>query len=156
MVITMAANSRRLAWISVSGRWLMLRPTLQPTDGPDLSSRPSPAVLNDDFAFGASGSLCMATDVAQTVVRINAVETARRWRVRRRVRSEPPPAPFGRAPDDENALYVTTNGGFIVPFGGRRIQDAKLLRLDVGEGVCTQEQARQRDEYAWMSTAERT
>jgi hypothetical protein len=48
------------------------------------------------------------------------------------------------------------NGGFIIPFEGRRIRDAKLLRLDIGEGVCTHEQARQRDEYAWISNAERT
>jgi hypothetical protein len=35
-------------------------------------------------------------------------------------------------PYDKNALYVTTNGGLIVPFKGS-VQDAKLLRLDVGE-----------------------
>jgi hypothetical protein len=66
MVVTMAANSRRLALNSVSGHWLML----QPTGGPDLSSRLSPAVL-DDFAFGNSSSLYMATHVAVTVVRID-------------------------------------------------------------------------------------
>jgi hypothetical protein len=38
----------------------------------------------------------------------------------------------GRVPYDKNALYVTTNGGLIVPFTGS-VQDAKLLRLDVGE-----------------------
>jgi hypothetical protein len=67
MVVTMAANSRRLAWISVSGHWLML----QPTGGPDLSSRPAPAVLDDAFAFGNSSSLHMATHVPVTVVRID-------------------------------------------------------------------------------------
>jgi hypothetical protein len=38
----------------------------------------------------------------------------------------------GRVPYDKNALYVTTNDGLIVPFTGS-VQDAKLLRLDVGE-----------------------
>ena len=39
---------------------------------------------------------------------------------------------FGRAQGDETALYVTTNGGLYAPYGGE-VQDAKLLRLEVGE-----------------------
>ena len=39
---------------------------------------------------------------------------------------------FGRAPGDEHALYVTTDGGFIVPHEGV-VQDAKLVRLDVSD-----------------------
>jgi hypothetical protein len=39
---------------------------------------------------------------------------------------------FGRAPGDENALYVTTDGGLVAPYEGA-VQEAKLLRLEVGE-----------------------
>src|ERR1700730_9755794 len=39
---------------------------------------------------------------------------------------------FGRAPGDEKALYVTTDGGFLIPHESG-IQDAKLVRMDVGE-----------------------
>jgi hypothetical protein len=39
---------------------------------------------------------------------------------------------FGAAPGDERALYVSTDGGFIVPHEGV-VQDAKLVRLVVGE-----------------------
>jgi hypothetical protein len=39
---------------------------------------------------------------------------------------------FGRAPGDEHALYVSTDGGFVAPHEGA-VQDAKLVRLEVGE-----------------------
>lgn len=39
---------------------------------------------------------------------------------------------FGRAAGDENALYVTTDGGLVAPYEGA-VQEAKLLRLEVGE-----------------------
>ena len=39
---------------------------------------------------------------------------------------------FGKAPGDEHALYVSTDGGFIVPHENV-VQDAKLVRLEVGE-----------------------
>ncbi len=39
---------------------------------------------------------------------------------------------FGRAPGDENVLYVTTDGGLVAPYEGA-VQEAKLLRLEVGE-----------------------
>ena len=39
---------------------------------------------------------------------------------------------FGRAPGDENALYVTTDGGLVAPYEGA-VQEAKLLRFEVGE-----------------------
>ncbi len=39
---------------------------------------------------------------------------------------------FGRAPGDENALYVTTDGGLVAPYEGV-VQEAKLLRLEVGK-----------------------
>jgi hypothetical protein len=39
---------------------------------------------------------------------------------------------LGRAPGDEQALYLTTDGIFLIPHESG-IQDAKLVRMDVGE-----------------------
>jgi hypothetical protein len=39
---------------------------------------------------------------------------------------------FGRTAGDAHALYVTTDGGLVAPYQGV-VQQAKLLRLDVGE-----------------------
>ncbi len=39
---------------------------------------------------------------------------------------------FGTAPGDERALYVSTNGGFIVPHEGI-VQDAKLVRVELDD-----------------------
>jgi sugar lactone lactonase YvrE len=121
------------AWISVSGRWLMLRTTLQPDGRPGPVEPVFTSLLGDDFAPGASGSFYIATHVAQTVVRIDAAGNRTTIAGPKEGAVGATACAFGRAPDDKNALYVTTNGGFIVPFEGR-IQDAKLLRLDVGEG----------------------
>jgi sugar lactone lactonase YvrE len=126
------------AWISVSGRWLMLRTTLEPDGRPGLVEPALTSLLGDDFAFGASGSLYVATHVAQTVVRIDAAENRAMVVGPKEGAVGATACAFGHAPDDKRALYVTTNGGFIVPFEGR-IQDAKLLRIDVGEGAWAQE-----------------
>jgi hypothetical protein len=125
------------AWVSVSGRWLMLRTMLQP-DGRAGPVEPAfTSLLGDDFAFGASGSLYIATHLAQTVVRIDAAGNRATIAGPKEGAVGATACAFGRAPDDKHALYVTTNGGFIVPFEGR-IEDAKLLRLDVGEGAWAQ------------------
>ncbi|HXN31149.1 MAG TPA: hypothetical protein VN894_04780 [Polyangiaceae bacterium] len=39
---------------------------------------------------------------------------------------------FARAPGDTTALYVTTEGGLVVPYQGV-VQDAKPVRLEVGK-----------------------
>jgi hypothetical protein len=76
------------------------------------------------------GSVYIATHVEQTVVRIDAAGS-RATLVGGGGCVGATACAFGRARDDKNALYGTTNGGFIVPFEGS-IQDAKRLRLEVG------------------------
>ena len=39
---------------------------------------------------------------------------------------------FGSGKNEENILYVTTNGGLWTPYRGE-VQEARLLRLEVGE-----------------------
>jgi len=119
-------------WISNSGRRLFLRTPLQPDGRPGPIETAATDILGDDFAVGASGSLYIATHPAQTVVRLDPAG-------RRTTVAGPEEAAvgstacaFGRAPGDQNALYVTTDGGMVAPYGGI-VQDGKLLRLDVGE-----------------------
>jgi sugar lactone lactonase YvrE len=86
----------------------------------------------DDFAFAESGALYIATHVAQTVVRLasDGTRTTIAGPAEGAVGSTA--CAFGRAAQDRQALYVTTNGGLTIPYEGK-LQEAKLLRLEVGE-----------------------
>ena len=77
------------AWISVSGRRLILRTPLQPDGRPGPIETAATHVLADDFAFGASGSLYIATHPQQTVFRLERLEPARHWRGLSRAPSAP-------------------------------------------------------------------
>src|SRR6266404_1505507 len=86
----------------------------------------------DDFAFGMSGSLYITTHPEHTLVRLNpsGARTTLAGPEQGMVGSTA--CAFGRAPGDEKALYVTTDGGFLIPHDSG-IQDAKLVRMEVGE-----------------------
>jgi hypothetical protein len=109
-----------------------VRTPLQPDGSLGSIQTAATHVLGDDFAIGASASLYIATHPEQTVVRLDPAGN--------RVTIAGPnegavgatACAFGRAPGDRNALYVTTDGGMVAPHEGT-VQDAKLLRLDVGE-----------------------
>lgn len=119
------------AWVSVTDRNLLLRAPLR-TDG---SAGPLEIAAEnlraDDFAFAADGSLLVAPHPVQTVLRLD------RNGARATVAGPGQGAvgstayAFGRAPGDEDGLYVTTNGGLWSPYQGT-VQKAKLLRLDMG------------------------
>jgi sugar lactone lactonase YvrE len=86
----------------------------------------------DDFAFGVSGSVYIATHPANSVVRLAPDGS----RVTIGGPSEglvgSTACAFGRTNDDARSLYVTTNGGLYGPYHGV-VQEAKLVRLDVGD-----------------------
>jgi len=86
----------------------------------------------DDFAFAASGALYVATHPAQSVLRLTP--DGRRTTVAGPAQGTvgSTACAFGRAPQDQNALYVTTTGGVYFPYEGV-LQEAKLVRLEVGE-----------------------
>jgi len=87
----------------------------------------------DDFAFSRSGALYIATHPAQSVVRLSADGRERVTIAGPREGAVGSTAcAFGRAPGDENALYVTTTGGVYFPYEDE-LQDAKLVRLEVDE-----------------------
>jgi sugar lactone lactonase YvrE len=120
------------AWISVTDRDLILAAPIS-TDG---QAGPLEIVAEqlraDDFAFAASGALYIATHPANTVLR-RAIDGTRTTLAGPRNGAVGSTAcAFGRAAGDEAALYVTTNGGMWAPYQDE-VQEAKLLRLEVGE-----------------------
>ena len=134
---TPGANGIKLydgwAWISITDRNLLVRSKIA-VDG---SAGPIEVVTEelraDDFAFGESGTAYIATHPAHTVLRLHLDG-------RRETIAGPSEGAvgctacaFGRRAEDRQSLYVTTSGGLRYPYRGQ-IQEAKLLRLDVGEG----------------------
>jgi sugar lactone lactonase YvrE len=120
------------AWISVSGRRLLVRVPIQPDGSAGAIEIAATRLSADDFAFGMSGSLYITTHPEHTLVRLDpsGARTTLAGPEQGMVGSTA--CAFGRAPGDEKALYVTTDGGFLIPHE-RGIQDAKLVRMEVGE-----------------------
>jgi len=120
------------AWITVSGRRLLVRVPIQ-SDGSSGAIEIGPGRLSaDDFAFGMSGSLYITTHPEHTLVRLDpsGARTTLAGPEQGMVGSTA--CAFGTAPGDEKALYVTTDGGFLIPLESG-IQGAKLVRMEVGE-----------------------
>ena len=86
----------------------------------------------DDFAFSKQGSLYIATHPAQTVMRL--MPDGSRFTIAGPSQGAvgSTACAFGRSKSDRTALYVTTCGGLFAPYKGA-VQEAKLLRLEVGE-----------------------
>ena len=120
------------AWISVSGRRLMVRVPIQPDGSAGDIEIAATRLEADDFAFGMSGSVYITTHPEHTLVRLDpsGARTTLAGPEQGMVGSTA--CAFGRAPGDEKALYVTTDGGFLIPHESG-IQDAKLVRMEVGE-----------------------
>jgi sugar lactone lactonase YvrE len=120
------------AWISVSGPRLILRSRVRVDGSSGPIETAATHVLADDFAFGVSGSLYIATHPEQTVVRLDLSGTRATLAGPDQGAVGSTACAFGRGPGDANALYVTTDGGLVAPYQGA-VQEAKLLRLEVGE-----------------------
>jgi sugar lactone lactonase YvrE len=120
------------AWIGVSGRRLLVRAPIQPDGSAGAIEIATARLCADDFAFGMSGSLYITTHPEHTLVRLDpsGARTTLAGPEQGMVGSTA--CAFGRAPGDEKALYVTTDGGFLIPHESS-IQDAKLVRMEVGE-----------------------
>jgi hypothetical protein len=120
------------AWISVSGRRLMVRVPIQPDGSAGDIEVATTRLVADDFAFAMSGALYVTTHPEHTLVRLepSGARTTLAGPEQGMVGSTA--CAFGRAPGDETAIYVTTDGGFLIPHEGG-VQDAKLVRMEVGE-----------------------
>ena len=119
------------AWVSVTDRNLLLRAPLRDDGSAGPLETAADNLRADDFAFATDGSLLIATHPAQSVLRLdgNGGRTTVAGPDQGAVGSTA--CAFGRALGDEGVLYVTTNGGLWSPYQGK-VQDAKLLRLEVG------------------------
>jgi sugar lactone lactonase YvrE len=120
------------AWVSVSGRRMMVRVPIQSDGSAGGLEIAATRLLADDFAFGMSGSVYITTHPEHTLVRLepSGARTTLAGPEQGMVGSTA--CAFGRAPGDEKAIYVTTDGGFLIPHEAG-IQDAKLVRIEVGE-----------------------
>lgn len=121
-----------VAWITVSASYEIVQAPILPDGSAGPLSVFCTELVADDFAFGASGSLYVTTHVSQTVVRIDASGARTTIAGPDQGVVGATACAFGTAPGDEQALYVSTDGGFIVPHENV-LQDAKLVRLEVGE-----------------------
>lgn len=120
------------AWISVTDLNMLYRAALGGDGNPGALQVGAEQLRADDFAFGISGALYIATHPAQTVMRIGAGGDRATIAGPAEGAVGSTACAFGRAKGDETALYVTTTGGLWSPYRGA-VQDAKLLRLGVGE-----------------------
>ena len=120
------------AWISVSGRRLMVRVPIHPDGSAGAIEIAAARLSADDFAFGMSGSLYITTHPEHTLVRLDASGARTTLAGPEQGMVGSTACAFGRARGDEKALYVTTDGGFLIPHESG-IQDAKLVRMEVGE-----------------------
>jgi len=120
------------AWISVSGRRMMVRVPLRPDGSAGAIEVAAARLVPDDFAFGMSGSVYITTHPEHSLVRLEPSGARATLAGPEQGMVGSTACAFGRAPGDENALYVTTDGGFLIPHE-TGVQDAKLVRMEVGE-----------------------
>ncbi len=121
------------AWISITSHDRVVRSRI----AADGSAGPLEVVAEqlraDDFAFGESGAAYIATHPAQTIVRLRPDGGRETIAGPREGAVGNTAVAFGRRSEDRTSLYVSTTGGALYPYRGQ-VQDAKLLRLSVGEG----------------------
>ena len=120
------------AWISVTDHDRVVRSKIAADGSAGPMEVAAEKLHADDFAFSESGAAYIATHPAQTVLRLHPDG-------RRETIAGPQDGAvgstacaFGRRAEDRKSLYVTTTGGLLYPYRGE-IQEAKLLRLHVGE-----------------------
>lgn len=120
-----------VAWISVTGRNVLLRVPLGADGTPGHVEVAARDLRADDFAFDTDGSLHLTTHPACTVVRLDPDGTRTTVAGPDEGATGSTACAFGRGPGDDTALYVTTTGGLGLP-GRDAPEEAKLLRLEVG------------------------
>lgn len=119
-------------WISVTDHDRILRSEIAAGGSAGPIEIVAEGLRADDFAFGESGTAYIATHAAQTVLRLTADGTRETIAGPSEGAVGSTACAFGRRSEDRTSLYVTTTGGMWSPYQGH-VQDAKLLRLNVGE-----------------------
>jgi len=124
--------NRDLVWVSVTDRNALVRVRVEPDGRAGDLELAVEELRADDFAFSEAERMYITTHVAQSVLRLEADGTRATIAGPDEGVVGSTACAFGRAPQDGHALYVTTNGGLSLPYEGK-LQDAKLVRLEVGE-----------------------
>lgn len=123
-------------WVTSNGRALLLRVAVKPDGSAGPAEIFEEALRGDDMAFDHHGRLYIATHLGHSLDR---VDTNRPGTTRVALAGAAQgmagstACAFGPGSDAgaDQALYVTTTGGILLPPGGV-LQTAKLVRLDVG------------------------
>jgi sugar lactone lactonase YvrE len=120
------------AYISMTDSNRIFHALVDPSGMPGPLSVFADNLRSDDFAFAESGAMYIATHPVQTVMRldIGGGRTTLAGPMEGCVGSTA--CAFGRTAKDATSLYITTSGGLFAPYQGK-LQDAKLVRLEVGE-----------------------
>ena len=87
----------------------------------------------DDFAFDRAGNAWVALEADNTLQKITP-EGAMTAVVGNKYSTElvgPTAMQFGRTPQDESILYITTNGGLAAPVNGTYIEGGKVAAVDL-------------------------
>jgi sugar lactone lactonase YvrE len=133
---TPGANGIKLhdgwAWISITDHDWIVRSKIAADGGAGPIEVAAEKLRADDFAFGESGVAYIATHPAQTVLRLHP--DGKRETIAGPLEGAvgSTACAFGHRAEDHKSLYVTTTGGLRYPYR-EEVQDAKLLRLNVGE-----------------------
>jgi len=133
----------RHVWVTSNGRALLMRVAVAPDGSAGAAEVFAESLRGDDMAFDLDGRLYIATHLGHSLDRI---DTSLRGSGRLGLAGvaqgmagstacafgpvEDASRP-GTAASHDQALYVTTTGGILLPPGGA-LQTAKLVRLDVG------------------------
>ena len=120
------------AWISITDHDRVVRSKIAADGGAGPMEMVAEKLRADDFAFGESGAAYIATHAAQTVLRLHPDGGRETIAGPYEGAVGSTACAFGRRAEDRKSLYVTTTGGLWSPYRGE-IQDAKLLRLKIGE-----------------------
>jgi len=120
------------ALVTITARRLVLRIPIAPDGAAGAVETVAERIRGDDFAIGSSGALYIATHGQQTVMRLDPSGARATLAGPDEGAAGATSCAFGRALGDATALYVTTTGGLLAPYQGV-VQEAKLLRLEVGE-----------------------
>ena len=124
--------SQGALWLAVTDRNLLLRVPVAEDGSAGGAEIAAQNLRAADFAIGESGALYLATQAAQTVMCLSPDGARATIAGPEEGAVGSTSCAFGQSPTDETALYVTTSGGLSAPYRGA-VQEAKLLRLEVGE-----------------------
>ena len=130
-----------------SDRALVLRVTVDKNTGRCVEGSlevVAEGLTGDDLAFDVSGSMYVATNPAQTVMKLGGIGLAeeagnKKGKVERTTilggeekeeTAGPTAVTFGRGEEGMKALYVVTTGGIVNPVNGK-VELARVVRVDV-------------------------